>query len=654
MKLKNVLIGVALITSSFLVAQNQGDVLLTIEGDEITVSEFMAIYNKNNVEIESAEKKNVEDYLDLYLNFKLKVHEAEVQGYDTVSAFQNELGGYVGQLAAPYLVDNQFTEDLIKEAFERSKWEVKSSHIMIKIPENPTPKDTANAWVKINKIYKEALTDSNFADLAAKYSDDPSVTKNGGDLGYFSAFRMVYPFETAAFTTPVGSVSKPIRTSYGYHIIKVIDKRPASGEIKASHIMVISNEKSTSEERIKAKKKVTEIYQKLEAGEPFVRLANTYSDDRGSAQKGGDLGWFGAGRMVPGFEKEAFSLQNNGDYSEPFLTQFGWHIVLRVDKRDIGTYEEEYDELEKKVKKDRRSLGSEHALVLKLMKEYKVKIKSKSKEVFYGIIDSTYFTGKWEISKANGLNDPILTINDKKYGKKKTVYTQSDFASYLLDKMRNQKAVSIPLFVNKEFDAFVDEKMIAYEKSILSYKYPEYKALLTEYHDGILLFEIMEKEVWKKAMLDSTGLDEFYQAHKSEYMWKERFDAKMYICDNKEIADMVELMLSESKSDSTIMAMMNKNSELAVNIREGKYEVDTETYLSEVKHEKGISTVDNKDNVIVINVLNVIPPSVKELDEIRGLITSAYQDELDKMWIEALRSKYTYTVNKEVLTSVDK
>ncbi|UTW65963.1 peptidylprolyl isomerase [bacterium SCSIO 12643] len=653
MNLKHVLTGVALIASSFVVAQNEDDVLLTIEGNDITVSEFMAIYNKNNVEIESADKKSVEDYLDLYLNFKLKVHEAEVQGYDTVPAFQNELGGYVNQLAAPYLVDNQFTEDLIKEAYERSKWEIKASHIMIKIPENPTPKDTANAWIKINQIYKEALTDSNFADLAVKYSDDPSVTKNGGDLGYFSAFRMVYPFESAAYKTEVGSVSKPIRTSYGYHVIKVEDKRPASGEIKAAHIMVISNDKSTPEEAAKAKKKITEIYQKLQAGEPFTRLANTYSDDRGSAQKGGDLGWFGAGRMVPDFEAQAFALKNNGDYSEPFLTQFGWHIVMREDKRNIGSYEEEYDELEKKVKKDRRSLGSEHALVTKLMKEYKVKIKTKSKDAFYTVIDSSYFEGKWELAKAEGLDAAMMTINDKKYGKKKVTYTQADFAKYLSDKMRNRKAESVPLFIDKEFDKFVDLKMIAYEKSILSYKYPEYKALLTEYHDGILLFEIMEKEVWKKAMQDSTGLEAYYDKHKSEYMWNERLNAKQYICDNKEIADMVALMIKENKSDSTIMAMMNKNSELAVNIREGKYEIDEEPYFAEVERKPGVSIVDNKDNVIVVEVMEVLPSQEKQLDEVRGLITSAYQDQLDKEWIEALRVKYSYTINKEVLSTLN-
>ena len=253
MKLKHILSGVLLLTSSFLFAQ-EDEVLLTIEGEEITLAEFMAIYNKNNVEIESVDKKGVEDYLQLYLNFKLKVHEAEIQGYDTVTSFQNELGGYVNQLAAPYLVDNQFTEDLIKEAYDRMQYEVHASHILVKIPENPTPEDTLAAWNKINGLVKVLKVDSNFSELAKEVSDDPSAEQNGGDLGYFSAFRMVYPFESAAFNTPVGQISSPIRTSYGYHILKIEDKIPARGEVKAAHIMIVSNEKSSSEEVAKAKK----------------------------------------------------------------------------------------------------------------------------------------------------------------------------------------------------------------------------------------------------------------------------------------------------------------------------------------------------------------------------------------------------------------
>ncbi|MFT6322867.1 MAG: peptidyl-prolyl cis-trans isomerase SurA, partial [Halieaceae bacterium] len=630
------------------------EALLTIESQDITLNEFMAIYQKNNVEIESADKKSVEDYLNLYLNFKLKVHDAEIQGYDTVPSFKVELEGYVDQLAAPYLVDNQFTEDLIKEAYERLQFEIRASHILIKTPENPTPQDTLFAWQKANSILKLAKTDTDFVELAKANSDDPSVAQNGGELGYFSAFRMVYPFESMAFNTPVGSVSNLVRTSYGYHILKIEDKIPARGEIKAAHIMIISNDKSSEDEVKKAKKKISEIYAELKAGEAFAKLANSYSDDRGSAQKGGDLGWFAAGRMVPEFEKVAFGLSEKGNYSEPFKTEFGWHIVLLEDKRNVGSYKDEYEELAKKVKGDRRSLGSEHALVEKLMIEYGVKIKTKSKTAYYDVIDSTYFSNSWDANLAKGLNATLITINDKILGKKKTTITQLEFTDFLKNKMRNQKAVSIPMFVEKEFNAFLDYSIINYEKSILGLKYPEYKALVTEYHDGILLFEIMEAEVWKKAMKDTTGLAQFFDSTQNNYMWKERLDAKMYICNSLENANIVLEMVAGNKSDSTIEEQLNQSTELGVTMREGKFEEGKEDFLENVEWKKALTIQEVKGSFVVVNVLNVLPAQTKELTEVKGLVTSAYQDELDKIWIADLRDKYTFSINTEVLNNATK
>ena len=651
MNLKHVLTGTALLVSSFLGAQNS-EVLLTIEGDDITASEFMGIYNKNNVEIQSAEKKSIEEYLELYLNFKLKVHEAEVQGYDTAHSFVDELDGYVDQLAAPYLVDSQFTEDLIQESYNRLGFEVRASHILVKIPENPSPKDTLEAWNKMQEIIQKTKTEPDFAKLAKEYSDDPSAKENGGDLGYFSAFRMVYPFESAAYNTPVGQISNPIRTSFGYHIIKVEDKIPARGEVKAAHIMIVSNEKSSDEDAKKAKKKISEIYAQLQAGEAFAKLANTYSDDRGSAQNGGDLGWFGAGRMVPKFEQEVFEIKEVGQYSEPFLTQFGWHIVLLEDRRNQGTYEEEYDRLAKKVKGDRRSLGSEHALVLKLMKDYKVKVNSKAKDDFYSLVDSSYFEGTWSSEKATALTGKVITINDKLFGKRKTIFTQKDFAFFLEDRMHKQKAVSIPLFIDQEFEKFIDYSIIDYEKSVLGMKHEDYKALVTEYHDGILLFEIMESEVWKKAMKDTAGLEAFYEAHKEEYMWNERVDVKIYICDSKENAEIVRDRVMENVADSLIEAEVNKDSELAVSQRVGKFEKGQEPFIEGVEWKEGVSINEINGNFVVVSILEVLPVQNKELDEIRGIITSAYQDELDRLWIEVLRSKYSHTVNQEVLKSI--
>lgn len=638
---------------SFVAVAQNNDVLITIENEQITAGEFLAIYNKNNVEIESAQKKTMSEYLELFINFKLKVHEAQRQGLDTSSTFQNELGGYVTQLGQPYLLDNQFTEDLIKEAYDRLQFEVNASHILVKLPENPSPADTLEAYNKAMTLYEQAKSDSDFQTIAIKNSDDPSVKQNGGDLGYFSAFRMVYPFESAAFNTPVGEVSKPVRTAFGYHILYVKDKRAARGEIKAAHIMIVSNDKSTPEEVIRAEKKINEIYEKLESGAVFREMAISYSDDRGSAQKGGDLGWFGAGRMVKPFEDAAFAIPENGSYSKPFKTQFGWHIILREDLRTIGSFEEEKEALAKKVKQDKRSQGSEHALALKLMKSYKVKTYKKNVQGFTAFIDSTYFQAAWNDSLALTQKAPIMVWNDKKYGQGKITYTQSDFAKYLKNKMRRRTAVNMELFLDQEYKSFLDAKIIAFESSILDQKYPDYKALVTEYHDGILLFEIMEREVWKKAMEDSAGLAAYYDAHKSEYMWNDRIKAKIYTCGSEDSFNKTLEMLATNETDSAILANMNVNSELAVSLTGGKYQKEDMQVLETVAWEKGTQKVTTDGKFVIVIVSEVIPAEPKELKEIRGVVTSAYQDELDTKWIESLRQNFTFTVNQEVFDAIN-
>jgi peptidyl-prolyl cis-trans isomerase SurA len=648
---KNVLVVLVTLWSAVAVAQNN-EVLLTIDNEQITAQEFLAIYNKNNVEIESAQKKSMEEYLELFINFKLKVHEAQRQGLDTTSAFQSELNGYVQQLGQPYLVDNQFTEALIQEAYDRLQYEVNASHILVKLPENPSPKDTLAAYNKAMKIYEQAKTDSDFTSLAVRNSDDPSVKQNGGDLGYFSAFRMVYPFESAAFNTPVGSVSKPVKTSFGYHILYVKDKRPARGEIKAAHIMVVANSKSTPDELARAEKKINEIYAQLEAGKSFREMAISYSDDRGSAQKGGDLGWFGAGRMVKSFEDAAFAIPENGAYSKPFQTQFGWHIVLREDLRKIGSFEEERAGIAKKVKQDKRSQGSEHALAVKLLKEYKVKTYQKNVNAFNAFIDSTYFQAQWNDSVAMTKKAPVMVINDKTYGQGKITYTQKDFAIFLKNKMRRRQAVNMELFLSEQFSQFVDAKIIAFESTILDQKYPEYKALVTEYHDGILLFEIMESQVWKKAMEDSAGLEAFYQAHQSEYMWNERVSAKIYTCGTEEAFNNTLKMIEENATDSAIHVTNNVNSELAVSIAIGKYQKEDMQVLASVPWEVGVHQVTDNGKYVIVNITEVLAPETKDLDDVRGLVTSAYQDELDTQWIEALRQQFAYTVNQEVFDSI--
>lgn len=635
-------------------AQKKNDpVILTVEKENVTLSEFEAVYNKNNNVSANVEQKTPAEYMELFINYKLKVKEAEALGLDTVESYKQELQGYLKQLSDPYLVDKQYTEDMVREAYDRLQYDVKASHILIRVEEDASPEDTLKAYKKITEIYNKAKAGADFGDLAIKNSEDPSAKQNRGELGYFTAFRMVYPFESAAYNTSVGSVSKPVRTSFGYHILKVEDKRPEIGEIRAAHIMVASKADDGKDLQINAEKKINEIYERVLAGEDFGQLARMYSDDNGSKGRGGELPWFGSGRMVAEFENAAFALDSNGAVSKPVKSQYGWHIIKRLDKKNIGSYEDEYKRLKTRVEKDRRGEGSKESLVKKLKADYKVKEYPKNLAVVETYVDSSFFIGSINFTKEDleKLDAPLIVINDKLYKKGKTTITQADFAKYIKSKSRKQKPISTAIMTKRLYDEFFVQSILDYEKSVLKLKYPEYKALVQEYRDGILLFELMDQKVWKKAVKDSTGLEAFYEAHKSDYMWDDRLDATVYTCNSEDNAKEVKEMLEAGKSDSAILATVNESSQLGVDIRNGKFTKKDMPILEKVDWKEGVYSVNDKANYVVV-VREVLPSQPKSLDEARGVVTSAYQSHLEKSWIEELRAKYTYEVNQGVLEQV--
>ncbi len=293
-------------------AQTKDSVLLNVAGNNITKAEFERVYYKNNNKENSNDEKSVREYLDLYINYKLKVKEAEALKMDTAQAFIDELAGYRKQLAQPYLTDKDVNDNLIKEAYDRLQKDVKASHILLKLNPDALPKDTLAAYNRIMKIREKLLKGADFAKMARDSSEDPSAKENSGDLGYFTGMQMVYPFETAAYTTKVGQISMPVRTRFGYHLIKVDDIRPAVGEIHAAHIMIRCTSTDADSIQKEAKRKIDEINGKLKAGAKFEDMVTQYSDDKGSVSNGGILPWFGTGKMVPEFEKAAFALKKEG------------------------------------------------------------------------------------------------------------------------------------------------------------------------------------------------------------------------------------------------------------------------------------------------------------------------------------------------------
>ncbi len=351
------------------------ETLITIGKTKVSKGEFERIYQKNNNNLyNETEKKNPEEYLDLFINFKLKVLEAEDLKMDTSSVFINELAGYRKELAAPYLTDVKYNEQMIRDLYERTTKEVNASHILLTVPKNASPDQDAAVLKRIKEIRQEIVDGKDFNEAAMQYSEDPSAKTNKGKLGYFTAFQMVVPFENAAFTTPVGEVSQPIKSSFGYHLLKVHDIRENQGEILVAHIMKMFPQEVTPEIKAQLKEQIDSIYTVLKNGADFAELAKAASDDKRSAVQGGEMAWFSSGRMIPEFANAAFAIKNVGDYTEPIETPYGYHIIKKLDTRPVASFEESKANLETRIKQDpERSITSKQVFIDKLKTQYNYK-----------------------------------------------------------------------------------------------------------------------------------------------------------------------------------------------------------------------------------------------------------------------------------------
>lgn len=616
-------------------AQEKNPVLITIDGKEIRKDEFLSIYTKNNNE-PKFDKASLDEYLDLFINFKLKVTEAEEFGFDTIPRLKNELTGYVNKSAEKYLSDSEATESLIKEAYDRKKYEIKASHILI-----TKGNDT---YKKALEIRAEIIKSGDFEAAAAKYSEDPSVKENKGSLGYFTVFQMVYSFEEAAYTTKVGNISMPIKTRFGHHLIKVYDKRKNKGRVKVAHIYSKIPKEGDVNAKQNAKVKIEEIYTLIQAkSKSFEDLAREYSDDNTSAQKGGELAWFTSGRMVPEFENVAFSLKNKGDISEPFLTSYGWHIIKMLDHEEIETYKKLKPEIENNISKGERSKKSTEFFVNKLKKEYKFKDKSRK-----------WIKNSFKAKSKLNVEDTEVAFKFKKekgFFKKYTKVMVSDFKNFLSKVPANSQADIEALYKD-----YTNNYVFEYEKSILYDKYPEYKALMQEFNDGILLFEISDQKVWNKSSEDTTGLKEFFVMKQNNYQWKARQDVEIYTSAKKDIIFEANKMAKDKDVTSLeIMTTLNKNSKLNIALEQGKYEVENKEILGKFPPNIGVSQpIIENGKFVFVRIKGLIPSGSKELKDTRGVVISDYQVYLEEEWIKSLKAKYKIEINKEAIYSLGK
>jgi len=614
--------------------------LITIDGEPVPADEFLYVFNKNQYNIDSiSQRQEVLDYLELYVNFKLKVKEAEELGIHETDAFKEELEGYRKQLAKPYLTERKVTEDLIEEAYQRLKTEINAAHILLSLSPNASPEDTLKAYNKAIDIRRQAIQGKDFHQLARQYSEDPSATMNGGDLGYFTALQMVYPFEDAAYKTPKGQISMPVRTRFGYHLIYVKDKRPSQGQVKVSHIMVRATQGISAEDSIAARKKIYEIYEQLRKGADWFEMANQYSDDIASKASGGALPWFGTGSMIPEFENAAFSLSEEGKFSEPIKTAYGWHIIRLDDKKPLEPFEVLQPTLEMKVSKDSRAELNKAALIKRLKQENDFRPNDEMITAATEDIDSSLVMGQWTYTAENqALNNTLFTIKDK-------AYTVKDFYNYITEKQRPQRNMTVAQYMQVLYEQFSEEQLIAYEEAHLPEKYNEYRMLLKEYRDGILLFELMDKKVWSKAVEDTAGLRNFYEQHLSNYQWGERAKARIYVTTSQQKLDSVKTKNLLNQDDL-------ENKDLALNVFKGEYEQSDLPVLSKISWAPGTYDTQYDNRYYYIVVEEILPPVTKKLNEIRGQVISDYQNHLEKEWVSVLREKHEVQINDEVLNYV--
>ena len=647
MKLFKTLFLILFVSSAF----SQNNNILKIDNQVVNKSEFEQIYWKNKKE-KIATKEDLDEYIELFINFKLKVISAEELGLDTTKKFIDELSGYRNQLEKPYLTDTSITESLINEAYFRTINEINASHIMVKLGPNPNPSDTLKAYNKISSFLESINSgELSFEKIAEESSEDPYAKTNAGNLGYFNAFKMIYSFENAAYKTPIGDVSKPIRTRYGYHLVRPNSTRKAMGKVKTSHIMITTNLKLPNNNKITSEK-INSIYNDLNNGTlSFEELANKFSEDRKSAKNGGEIGWISSGGNVyPEFEKTVFSLTKNGDFSKPFKTPNGWHIVKRLDYEPIGDLKSLSYELKNKIEKDMRGQKTKSSFIKKLKVDYAdlieelIILNELEKILKNKDFDFKNMTLNKEIK---GINNVILSIENRSY----PIY---DFLEYLLNLKKLDKNLITNNTLTKLYEKFVNQKLIAFEKTQLEKKYPEFKALMKEYRDGILLFEISDQMIWTKAIKDTSGLKEFYISNTDTWKWPNRIKATIYTSESKKtISKAVSLKKKKGINNDSLIKIINKENILSLSY-ESKIVEDFSKYNTSFEElKKGFNKLINaNDKWTTIYVEEKLPVANKKLQECEGLVISAYQNYLEKVWIENLKKNHTMEVNYDTLYSI--
>lgn len=613
--------------------RTQQQVLFSVNGRPVYTDEFTYLYKKNHLKSTDFTEAKVEEYLDLLVNFKLKVEEARARGLDTTESFVKEFKTYREELKKPYVAEKDELDRLTQEAYQRLTEEVKAAHILISLKPDATPEDTLTAFKKIMTVRDRLTKGEDFEHVAKEVSEDPSARVNGGNLGYFTVLQMVYPFEEAAYKLKPGEISNPVRTRFGYHLVKVLDRKPARGEVEVSHIIL----RTGSGDDAKVKNKIFEIYDQLQGGRSWDELCKEFSDDPSTKDSGGKLRPFGVGAMasVPEFESVAFSLKNPGDVSDPFQTGFGWHIVRLEKKIPVPAFAEVSASLKRRVGRDERLQLSTKKMLEQKKKTYGFTEKFEIKKQILASADSSLQKGTWKFTGDAALRNAAVCELQA------VVHTAGEFIRYA-EKNQSQTSQAPVVQLGQLYDRWVEEKLNELEDAKLVATVPEFRNLLNEYREGILLFTIMEKEVWNKASEDSIALRKHYEATRDAYQAGDRVRARIFASADAKF--MEEIKLKVSKGDSLKQEDVKKFKSITPF---ANYERADSKVIASVPWTIGSHSTEVDGTYYLVEVESLLPPGRKNFEEVRAQVVSNYQDALEKQWLVALKQKYPVKVNSK-------
>ena len=630
----NLLVG----SVNFTIAQSiDSENLMTIGGETISVKEFLRVYNKNIDLVQDESQKNIDYYLNLYTNYKLKLKEARTLGFDKKDSYKKEFESYKNQLSKAYTTDKEVTETLVKEAYNRTTSEVKAHHILVRIQPG---QDTLAAYEKI-KALRSRMVKEDFTSLRTALHDGKSVFVE--DLGYFSAFKMVYDFENAAFNTPLGQTSKPFRTQFGYHVVKVLDKRPSKGEVQVAHIMIANNQKDST---LVPENRIKEIFRSIQEGDSFESLAKQFSDDKSSAAKGGVMNPFKSGDIRSEiFVNTAFGLKEIGAISEPIQSQFGWHILKLISKTPVEPYEQIKVDLEQKVKRDARSKIIRQKMLEKLKQQYT--ISQPSLESVVAKIQKNDADDTWEV-EASMEPQVFLKIESQEF-------SYRDFLDLLNKNKRSFKAsTGKSKFISNQYALFLENNLFQYKKNKLINENEDYANVLKEYEEGLLLFDIMENKIWKGAQLDSIGLKSYYNENTSKFKSNSKITATIARSNKKKKLKAVKKMWSQGFSTDAISQKLNERDQALI-FSSGDFEIDSPLIPKNMVFNKGISEIYSlDDNYVLLNISNIETPQILSFEDAKGAVISKYQSVLESKWLETLRNKYPIVINEKILSDLKK